>query len=36
MLNLKVKPSTLFVSQNEEEEPIEFEWHCKEGLKTNI
>ena len=36
MLNLKVRPSTLFVSQNEEEEPVEFDWHCKDGLKTNI
>jgi adenylate kinase len=36
MLNLKLRPSSLFVSQNEEEEPVEFEWHCKEGLKTNI
>lgn len=36
MLNLKLRPSTLFVSQNEEEEPVEFEWHCKEGLKSNI
>ena len=36
MLNLKVKPSSLFVSQNEEEEPVEFEWHCKDGLKVNI
>ena len=35
-LNLKLKPSTLFVSQNEEEEPVEFDWHCKEGLKQNI
>ena len=36
MLNLKLKPSSLFVSQNEEEEPVEFEWHSKEGLKLNI
>ena len=36
MLNLKLKPSSLFVSQNEEEEPVEFEWHSKEGLKHNI
>ena len=36
MLNLKLKPSTLFVSQNEEDEPVEFDWHCKEGLKANI
>jgi adenylate kinase len=35
-LNLKLKPSSLFVSQNEEEEPIDFNWHCKEGLKNNI
>jgi len=35
-LNLKAKPSSLFVSQNEEEEPVEFDWHCKDGLKTNI
>ena len=36
MLNLKLRPSSLFVSQNEEEDPVEFEWHCKEGLKNNI
>ena len=36
MLNLKVKPSSLFVSQNEEEEPVEFDWHCKDGLKASI
>jgi SpoVK/Ycf46/Vps4 family AAA+-type ATPase len=36
MLNLKLKPSSLFVSQNEEEEPVEFEWHCKDGLKASI
>ncbi len=36
MLNLKLKPSSLFVSQNEEEDPVEFEWHSKEGLKHNI
>jgi adenylate kinase len=36
MLNLKLKPSSLFISQNEEEEPVEFDWHCKEGLKSNI
>lgn len=36
MLNLWLKPSSLFVSQNEEEEPVEFEWHCKGGLAKNI
>jgi len=36
MLNLKVRPSSLFVSMNEEEEPVEFEWHCKSGLAANI
>jgi len=36
MLNLKLKPSSLFVSQNEEEEPVEFDWHCKDGLKSSI
>jgi hypothetical protein len=36
MLNLKLKASTLFVSANEEEEPIDFNWHCKNGLKENI
>jgi hypothetical protein len=36
MLNLKLKPSALFVSPNEEEEPIDFNWHCKNGLKENI
>lgn len=36
MLDLKVKPSPLFVSNNEEEEPVEFDWHCKNGLATNI
>jgi hypothetical protein len=36
MLNLKVKPSALFVSQNEEEDPVDFNWHCKDGLKSCI
>jgi len=36
LLNLKVKPSALFVSENEEEEPVEFDWHCKQGLQQNI
>ncbi len=36
MLNLKLKPSSIFVSENEDEEPVEFDWHCKEGLKANI
>ena len=31
-----MKPSSLFVSENEEEEPVEFEWHCKDGLAKNI
>lgn len=35
-LNLWVKPSPLFISENEEEEPVEFEWHCKSGLAENI
>ena len=34
MLNIKVKPSSLFVS--EEEEQPDFNWHCKEGLRANI
>jgi adenylate kinase len=36
MLDLKLKPSSLFVSQNEEEEPVEFDWHSKTGLSQNI
>ena len=36
MLNLKLKPSTLFESQNEEEDPVDFNWHCKQGLAYNI
>jgi predicted AAA+ superfamily ATPase len=36
MLDLKVKPSNLFISTNEEDEPVDFEWHCKSGLAVNI
>ena len=36
MLNLKLKPSSLFISANEEEEPVDFNWHCKLGLASNI
>lgn len=36
LLDLKLKPSNLFVSQNEEDEPVEFEWHCKNGISANI
>lgn len=36
MLNLKLKPSSLFVSANEEEESVDFNWHCKLGLAANI
>lgn len=36
--NIKVKPSSLVVKQDEEgkEEDVEFEWHCKDGLAANI
>lgn len=36
MLNLKLKPSSLFISANEEEEPVDFNWHSKQGLAANI
>ena len=37
LLDLKIKPSKLFVQQGgEEEEPVEFDWHCKSGLAANI
>ena len=44
LLNIKVKPSTLFVADNapagEGEEPPadenDFNWHCKGGLAANI
>ena len=47
MLNIKVKPSTIFVPEKpeggeEEEAPAEegdeggFNWHCKSGLAANI
>jgi hypothetical protein len=36
MLDLRVKPSSLFISTNEEEEPVDFNWHCKSGLAVNI
>lgn len=36
MLNLKLKPSSLFISANEEEEPVDFNWHSKQGLAFNI
>ena len=36
MLNLWLKPSSLFISANEEEEPVDFNWHCKSGLAVNI
>ncbi len=36
MLNLKLKPSNVFVQETEEEEPIEFDWHSQSGLKANI
>jgi hypothetical protein len=35
-MDLWMKPSNLFVSQNEEEEQVDFEWHCKTGLAKNI
>jgi adenylate kinase len=38
MLNLKIKPSSLFVGTGDEEgagEP-DFNWHCKAGLASNI
>ena len=35
LLNLRVKPSPLFVPSSEEEE-IDFNWHCKSGLAKNI
>eukprot|EP01022_Parablepharisma_sp_SALTPOND_P013857 TRINITY_DN185_c0_g1_i1.p1 TRINITY_DN185_c0_g1~~TRINITY_DN185_c0_g1_i1.p1 ORF type:complete len:567 (-),score=101.33 TRINITY_DN185_c0_g1_i1:2567-4267(-) len=36
--NINVKASSLVARENEEgkEEEVEFEWHCKEGLVTNI
>jgi hypothetical protein len=36
--NIKVKPSSLVVKQDEEgkEEDVEFEWHCKDGISGNI
>jgi hypothetical protein len=39
LLDLKIKPSALFMgSTNEEgeEEEVDFDWHCKNGLKANI
>jgi hypothetical protein len=44
LLNIKAKPSTLFVQQKPEgddpEDPpaddADFSWHCKEGLAANI
>jgi adenylate kinase len=39
MLNLRVKPSSLFVGGGEGEEggdAVDFNWHCKAGLASNI
>jgi adenylate kinase len=37
MLNLRVKPSSLFVSPDGAEEGgVDFNWHCKSGLAANI
>ena len=40
MLNLKIKPSPLFVGGGEGEEGgdagSDFNWHCKNGLAANI
>lgn len=39
MLNLRVKPSSLFVGGGEGEEggdSVDFNWHCKSGLALNI
>jgi len=39
MLNLRIKPSTLFVGGGEGEEggdSVDFNWHCKAGLAANI
>lgn len=34
-LNLWVKPSSLFVKQNEDDD-VDFEWHCESGLAKRI
>lgn len=36
MLNLRVKPSSIFVSSGEDQEEVDFNWHCKSGLAANI
>ncbi len=41
MLNLKAKPSSLFVgastgAEGEEGDGVDFNWHCKSGLAANI
>jgi adenylate kinase len=35
MFDLVIKPSSLMVSDNQEE-PVEFNWHCEAGLAANI
>lgn len=34
--HLHMKPSTLLFNDAEEADPVEFDWHCKEGLAENI
>lgn len=40
LLDLKIRPSKLFLGQandeGEEDEEVDFEWHCKNGLQENI
>ena len=39
MLNLRIKPSSLFVSSGLEDDggdAVDFNWHCKGGLAVNI
>ena len=39
MLNLRIKPSSLFVGAGEGEEggeQVDFNWHCKSGIAANI
>ena len=35
-LDLRVRPSPLFVKLNEEDEDVEFKWHCEVGLPKSI
>lgn len=39
LLDLKIRPSKLFlggITEEGEEEEVDFQWHCKNGLQANI